>query len=65
MTCMYCKAAVDAPVYAGTCMACTASLMAPMTDSVILRRIQIERMDHGDAVADRLRAAIDAVRKGK
>lgn len=63
MTCIYCQAVVDCPAYPNTCLSCTAGFMAPMTDNVIERRIQIERDTHGDAVADRLRDAIAERRK--
>ena len=62
MTCQYCNAP-DFGTYDSTCLPCTASLMAPMTDTVIAQRVQIERESRGDQVADALRDAIAERRK--
>ena len=63
MRCIYCRAELDhatvsLSVYENTCLDCTGKLMAPMTDNVIQRRLEIECEAHGQAIADRLLEAI-------
>lgn len=58
--CMYCRAPVDATVYDGTCLDCTARLLVILGHGAIERRLRIEKRKGSDAA---LRKAIKEARR--